>query len=163
MQYTCWDVFPTAQFLSPLILIPFSASAIFCFTSSTSAKHFPLRTFFFSSRETKKSHKGQDRANRVKNCWMCSVVWAGAPINHPSWNGQMSWVFKKNSLKLNAASHNTTSWYTDTDWVPRTCTYWGKPVLQGARPPEDNSSFLCVGVSPSYIITVKTSSFKDKF
>ena len=24
-------------------------------------------------------------------------------------------VFKKNLLKLNAASHNTTNWYTDTD------------------------------------------------
>ena len=24
-------------------------------------------------------------------------------------------VFQKNSLKLNAASHNNTSWYTDTD------------------------------------------------
>ena len=34
------------QFLNSLSLMPFSASAIFCFTSSTSAKHFPLRTFF---------------------------------------------------------------------------------------------------------------------
>ena len=42
MQYTYRDVFPTAQ----NILMPFSASAVFCFTSSTSAKCFPLRTFF---------------------------------------------------------------------------------------------------------------------
>ena len=34
-------------------LMPFSA-AIFCFTTSTSAKHFPLRTFFIWG--NKKSH-----------------------------------------------------------------------------------------------------------
>ena len=32
--------------LNLLILMPFSASAIFCFTSSTLAKHFLLRTFY---------------------------------------------------------------------------------------------------------------------
>ena len=52
MQYIYRDVFSTAQFLNLSILMPFSASAVFCFTSSTSAKHFPWRTF--SSRETKK-------------------------------------------------------------------------------------------------------------
>ena len=39
----------------------------------------------------------------------------GALISHLSWNGPRSWVFKKNSLEPNSASHNTTSWYTDTD------------------------------------------------
>ena len=47
------------QFLNLSILVPFSASAIFCFTYSTSAKHFPLRT----SRETQ-SHSGWDWVNR---------------------------------------------------------------------------------------------------
>ena len=42
--------------LSPSILPSFRASAIFCFTSSTSAKRFPLRTF--SSLETKTSRSG---------------------------------------------------------------------------------------------------------
>ena len=42
-------------------------------------------------------------------------MWKGALLNHPSWNEQMLWVFKTNSLKLNADSHNNTSWYTDTD------------------------------------------------
>ena len=46
MQYTYWDVFSTVQFLNSSILITFSASDIFCFTSSTWRKHFPLRTFF---------------------------------------------------------------------------------------------------------------------
>ena len=45
-------------FLNLSILMPFSASAIFGFTSSTSAKYFPLRTFFMG--ETEKSWLGQD-------------------------------------------------------------------------------------------------------
>ena len=43
--FHCWK-----QFLNSLILMPFNASAIFCFTPSTLAKHFPLR--IFSSGET---------------------------------------------------------------------------------------------------------------
>ena len=65
MRYTCRDVFfhCPKQFLNSLILMPFSASAVFCLTSSTSAKCFPLRTFL--SRETKKKcRSGQDRVNR---------------------------------------------------------------------------------------------------
>ena len=40
------------QSLNSLILMPFSASAVFCFTSSTSATRFPLRTFY--TQENKK-------------------------------------------------------------------------------------------------------------
>ena len=40
------------QFLNSLILMPFSASAVFCFTLPLSAKHFLLRTFL--SKKTKK-------------------------------------------------------------------------------------------------------------
>ena len=51
------------QLLNSWIFMPFSASAVPCFTSSTSAKHFPLRTFF--TRETKtKSYSGWDQVNR---------------------------------------------------------------------------------------------------
>ena len=39
------------QILNSSILMPFSASDVFCFTASTSAKRFSLRTS--SSRETK--------------------------------------------------------------------------------------------------------------
>ena len=48
MQYTYRDVFLycSQQFLNSLIWMPFSASAIFYFTSFTSAKHFSLRTSF---------------------------------------------------------------------------------------------------------------------
>ena len=52
MQYTYRDIFPLLKtVLNLLILIPFRASAIFCFTSSTSAKCFPLRTFFICENE----------------------------------------------------------------------------------------------------------------
>ena len=51
IQYTSQDIFfyCSKQFLNSSILMPFSASAVFCFTSSTSAKHFPLRTFFIQA------------------------------------------------------------------------------------------------------------------
>ena len=51
------------QFVNLLIVMPLSASDIFCFTSSTSAKHFLLRTFFIQGNK-QKSSLGQDRVNR---------------------------------------------------------------------------------------------------
>ena len=42
------------QFLNLSVLMPFSASAVFCFTSSTSTKCFLLRTFFFIQGNKKK-------------------------------------------------------------------------------------------------------------
>ena len=113
------------EFLNTLILMPFSASAIFCFTSSTSARLFPLRIFFIQG--NKKSlweigwtgrvgHGGcagfgQKLLNTQRGMGRCSrrspvVKWANALK-----------VFKKNSLKPNAASRNNCHWYTDTDGV----------------------------------------------
>ena len=48
-------------------------------------------------------------------------------------------VFEKTSLKLNAASHNNTSWYTDTDGflehsTSRESQYYKEPVLQKIIP-----------------------------
>ena len=59
------------KFLISLILMPFSASAIFCFTSSTHAKCFPLRTFFtWGNKQTKKpSCLGRDWVNREGVVW----------------------------------------------------------------------------------------------
>ena len=51
------------QCLNSLILMPSSASAGFCFTSSTLAHRFPWRTFFIQ--ENKKEISGQgDQVNR---------------------------------------------------------------------------------------------------
>lgn len=47
-------------FLNSSLLMPFSASAVFCFPSSTSAKHSPLEAFS-SSGETEGSHSGPAR------------------------------------------------------------------------------------------------------
>ena len=75
----------------------------FCSTYSTWAKPFPLRTCFI--RKNRKSHQGRYREKGEGGCTCKSPV--------------MKWAntleeFKKNSLKPNTASHNNTSWYTDT-------------------------------------------------
>ena len=56
MQYTYQDSFfhCSRQFLNLSILMPFSASDIFCFTSPTLAKHYPWRTFFHPRKQKKK-------------------------------------------------------------------------------------------------------------
>ena len=56
-----------------LILMPFSASAIFCFTSSTSAKCFSLRNFFI--RVNKNGHSGIDWVNREGVSWGSYHLW----------------------------------------------------------------------------------------
>ena len=55
MHYTYRDIFShcSNQFLNLLILVPFSASAVFCFTSSMLAKCFPLRTLFSQGNKKK--------------------------------------------------------------------------------------------------------------
>ena len=58
----------------------------------------------------------------------------------------MKWTnlltLQKNSLKPNAASRTTTNRYTDADGFLDHLPSGGKPVLQGARPLEDNSGFF---------------------
>ena len=124
IQYTYWDVFAhrSKLFLNLSILKPVSISAIFCFTSSTWAKHLLLRTFLIQGNKQTKDALGKIRwiggwgtgimLFKAKTCWSLSAVWAGVSLG----NGQMCWKsLKKKSLKLNAASHNNASWYTDTD------------------------------------------------
>ena len=174
MEYTYQDIFShcSKQFLNSSFLMPFSASAIFCFTSSTPAKCFPLR--IFSSRETKISHLGRDWVNRkvgtqgsclflIKNCWTLSTVWAGALVIHPPCRRQTCWksLKKNNSLKLNTASHNNASWYTDTHGFlehssSRGSLYYKGPTLQkkipvwGEFPP-------CILAKSYFIISVYVS------
>ena len=70
--------------------MPFDASVIFCFTSSTSAKTFPFEDFFYPGKQKKKGHLGQDRVNREGgakgSCYFWSKtaehsVWTGAHIS----------------------------------------------------------------------------------
>ena len=51
------------QLFNLSILMPFSAFAIFCFTSSILANRFPLRTFFIGETNKQTSHSRQDRVN----------------------------------------------------------------------------------------------------
>ena len=66
MQYTYQDIFSTAQssfgacqFQCLLVLLPF-----FCFTSSISIKHFPLRTFFIQENKNKSCSRWIGRVGR---------------------------------------------------------------------------------------------------
>ena len=88
------------QFLNSLILMPFNVAG-FCFTSCTSANHFPLRTF--SAEETKTVARGKIRwigrvghmLFLVKNCWTLSTGRAGVLVNHLPWMGKhIKRVFK---------------------------------------------------------------------
>ena len=62
------------QFLNLQILMPFSASVVFCFTSSTSMKRFLLRILFIQGNRTKSFRMGLGKQGGrimlfwVKNC-----------------------------------------------------------------------------------------------
>ena len=111
------------QVLNSSIWMPFWASAIFCFTSSTLAKCFLLRTF--SSQETKKVTRGETGwTGRVEGGG--HAIFGQKLLNTQQGVGRcackspiMKWAnassLQKNSLKLNAASHNNARWATDTD------------------------------------------------
>ena len=114
------------QFLSLSVLMPFSASAVLFYLFHI-CKTFPFEDFFIQGNKQtnkQKSHLGQDQVNRESGAWgschfwskTLRAVWGGAFINHPSWNGQICWKsLQKNSVKLNTASHNNASCYTDTN------------------------------------------------
>ena len=124
------------QLLDSSILILFSASAVFCFTSSISLFHQQNISLWglFSSGETNKSHSGWEWVNReggpwgsvpflVKNYRTHSGVRAGALINYPSWNGQMCWKsLQKKFIEAEfslSQQHQLVHWYR---WVPGTLT-----------------------------------------
>ena len=113
------------QCLTLSILVSFSTSAVFCFTSSMLVKRFP-GDFFHPEKKQKKCHLQWDWVNR--NCGAWSSCWFGLKTaEHSEQCGKctcklpiMKWtntlierVFRKNSLKPNAASHYNSSWCTD--------------------------------------------------
>ena len=122
VQCTYWNIFfhCSKQVLNSFILMPFSASAIFWFTSSTLAKWFPLRTFFYPRKQNKR-HFGWDWRNREGGARGSCCFWSKT-AEHSVWCEQVcSWiahcemgkyverVLKKFFLKPNTASHNNTS------------------------------------------------------
>ena len=119
------------QLLNLLILMLFSASAIFCFTSSTLTKCFHLRTFFIQG--NKQSHWGEIG-------WIWRVKDGGHAffgkklqntehgigrclVNHPI----MKWAntLKASSKKFSEAEHGLSQQCQLVHWyrcVPRTLT-----------------------------------------
>ena len=171
MQYTYWDVFSTAQnsfwthrFLCLLCFCPFLLHLFHI------GKTFPFEDS--SSRETKKSCSGQVRLGKqggwgtgvmqllLRNCWTLGEVWAGALVNHPTWNGQTHW--KSLQKKFTEAERSLSQqcqlvhWYR---WVLRTLTQPGKPVLQGTCPPEGNSGLFGVPFIDMGIIHMKNLKY----
>ena len=141
------------QFWNLLILMAFSASVIFCFSSSTSAKCFPLRTFLIQGNKKKKS-LGVILVNMeagwiiglrpllVKNCWTLNM--AGRCTCKPPImkRGNALKVFQKEFTEAKCSlshHHQLVHWHR---WVPGTLTQQGKPVLQGP-PPRLFWGFLC--------------------
>ena len=129
MQYIYWDFFSAAQnsfwterFWCLSVLLMFFISPL---------PHWQKVSLWglFLSRETttKKCHLGQVLVNRKGAAWGSSVFGqkllntqrcgvGGGAYKSPimKWASALK-VFKRNSLKPNAASHNNASWYTDTD------------------------------------------------
>ena len=127
MQYTYGDFFHCSkQFLNSSVLMPLSASVVFGFISSTSAKCFPLRTFFNQGNK-KKVNWGEIRwLSRVEHGShavsgqkllnsQCSLGRCARKSPIMKWANALKESSKKISLKLNATSHNNASWYTGTD------------------------------------------------
>ena len=135
MQDTHWDFFFTAQdnfgteqFWCLLVLL------LFCFTSSKTAKRFPLRTFFFNLAKQKPAALGEIRwvgrvGHRGHGIFWSKTAEHSAPcgqvrsINHPSWNGQMLWkslqkTFTEAERSL-SQQFQLVHWHR---WVPRTLT-----------------------------------------
>ena len=107
------------QFLNLSILMPFATSAIFCFTSFTSAQCFPLRTFF--TRENKRSCSGQGQVNREGgvpgSCWFGSNCWM---LSVDRKSSTMKWAntLKEASKEIHwhcTQSLSQVSWCTDTE------------------------------------------------
>ena len=132
MQYTPRDFLATAQnSFELMILMPFNASALFCFISSTLANHFPLRTFFIWGNE-KNVTRGEIRwAGRVGNGVHAGFL--SKTAGHSAQSEQVHlWITHhdmgkhvESSKKFTAAQGSLSQqqqlvhWYR---WAPRTLT-----------------------------------------
>ena len=121
------------QFLNSSILKPYGASAVFLFHLFHISKTFPFEKFFHLGKQ-KLYCVGQDRVNREggaqgschfgQNLLNTQHGVGRCTCKSPmmKWANTLKESSKKNSLKLNTASHNNTSWYTDGGGGPRTLT-----------------------------------------
>ena len=157
MQCTYWH-----------ILVPFSASVMLCFTFSTSAKYFPLRTFFIQGNKRK-----QTKVAWGETGWIVRVGHGGHDsfgqklLNTQHGVGRyahksqiMKWAnaLKKSFKKFTKAEHNLSQQCQlvhSYRWVPRTLTSQGKVYYSGL-PSTQNSIF---GVPPVAHLTKR--SYKE--
>ena len=142
MQYTCRD-FPTAQnsfwthrFWCLLVFLPFFVSPL------PQWQNVPLWGLF-SFRKIKKSYLGWGQVNRKSGAWgPCYFGQKLLNTQYETSHHEMGKALKESSKKFTEAKCSLSQWlqlvhwYT---WVLRILTWWGNPVLHGARPPEDNS------------------------
>ena len=143
---------PLKTVLNSSILLPFSASAIFLFHLFHIGKTFPFDKFFHLGKQQQKSRLGLDwmktEGGAWGSYWMVSMVWAGALINYPSWNGQMSWKSLQKKLieaKCSLSQQCQLVHYTDGFLEPspgRGSLYYKGPALQ--------KIILIILGSPSY-------------
>ena len=114
---------------------------------------FPFEDFFHPGKQTKaKATLGEiGWIGRVRHRGHLFLV---KTAEHSAWYGQVhSWIarhgmgkhiervpqkFTEAKCSLSQQRQLVHSY----SWVPKTLSYWGKPVLQGAHPPEDNSRVL---------------------
>ena len=156
---TAQNSFWTHRFWCLLVILPF----LFFVSPLPHWRNVSLWGLF-SSRETKESLLGWDQVNREGETWgswcfwcktaehSASALWAGALVNHHEMGNHTERVFKKFSMRLNAASHHNASWYTDTDGFLEHSPSRGSLYYQQPHPPEDNSGvwggphyrFVCI-------------------
>ena len=147
MQYIYWDVFSTAQdsfwtrwFWCLLVLLLFFVSPLPHGQNGSLCE-------LFSSGKQRKVARGKTRwigrlghrrswhfwSKTAEHSARCGQV--HSCITHHEMVKCVERVFKNNSLKPNAASHNNASWYTDTDGFlehspSRGSLYYKRPSLQ---------------------------------
>ena len=92
------------KFLNLLILMPCSAFAIFCFTSSTLAKRFPLRTFVTQGNKIKSLGRG--RVNRVGGTKLLNTQHSVGRRAHESPIGKRASMLQESKKKFTEAEHS---------------------------------------------------------
>ena len=115
MQYTYWDFFPLLKIVFELI--DFDAFLVLLLFFVSRLPHWQNVSLWglISSGET---NKVTPRSWCFRSPTADHSAWCGqvrSQITHHEMSKCVERVFKKNSLKLNAASHNNPSWYTDTN------------------------------------------------
>ena len=160
MQYTYRDVFPLLKPVFELVNFDIFSASVFCFTSSTWAKGFHLRTFFMQG---EKSGLGQDQGiGRVEHrghavfgqkllSIQCSVGRCAHILPIMRWANALGLqkIFTKAERSL-SQQRQLVNWHR---WVPRMLPYGGKPVLQRTHQLKDNSISLGEGPSSFNLLT----------